>query len=79
MASKVHLMKFLQEVRGYDLLASRRPTAGQGGFYLSQMRSQLGDPRLMVKRKLSISVNPLDVSNTPAPVKIVKTAARMPA
>ncbi len=74
MASKVHLMKFLQEVRGYDLVTNRRPPARLGGIYLSQLRSHLGDAHPPSKRKLTISVNPQDISNTPAPVRIVQAA-----
>ncbi len=72
MASKVHLMKFLQEVRGYDLVTNRRPPARLGGIYLSQLRAHLGDAHPPSKRKLTISVNPQDISNTPAPVRIVQ-------
>lgn len=74
MASKVHLMKFLQEVRGYDLVTNRRPAPSLSGLYLSQMRAHLNGTHAPARRKLSITVSPQDSSDTPSPVKIVQNA-----
>jgi hypothetical protein len=76
MASKVHLMKFLQEVRGYDLVTNRRPPPRLGATFSLHMRSRTAEANLPVRRKLAISVHPADVSNTPEPVKIVQIQVR---
>ena len=76
MASKVHLMKFLQEVRGYDLVTNRRPPPRFSGMFSLQMRSRMAETGAPARRKLAISVHPADVSNTPSPVKILQVAVR---
>jgi hypothetical protein len=75
MASKVHLMKFLQEVRGYDLVTNRRPAPRNTSMLSLQMRSRLAETGAPLRRKLAISVHPADISNTPSPVKILQIIA----
>jgi len=69
-------MKFLQEVRGYDLVTNRRPPPRLGSTFSLQMRSRMAEANLPARRKLAISVHPADVSNTPKPVKILQIQAR---
>lgn len=76
MASKVHLMKFLQETRGYDLVNNRRPTSRLGELFSLQMRSRAADTHHVARRKLAISIHPADVSNTPSPVRILHVESR---
>jgi hypothetical protein len=76
MASKVHLMKFLQEVRGYDLVTNRRPPARFSRTFSLEMRSRAAEAKLPARRKLAINVHPADISNTPSPVRIVQIGAR---
>jgi hypothetical protein len=75
MASKVNLMKFFQEVRGYDLVTNRRPPPRLNGACL-QSHARGTESRLPARRKLAVTVHPADVSNTPKPVKILQVAAR---
>jgi hypothetical protein len=76
MASKVQLMKFLQEARGYDLVTNRRPPPKLGAAFSLHMRSRMAETGAPARRKLAISVHPADISNTPRPVKILQISAR---
>lgn len=76
MASKVNLMKFLQEVRGYELVTNRRPPSQLSDPHALQLRGRGHESRVPAKRKLPITVHPTDVSNTPRPVKILRVAVR---
>ncbi len=69
-------MKFLQEVRGYDLVNNRRPPSRLGGMFSLQMRSRAAESNLPARRKLAISMHPADVSNTPSPVRILRGGVR---
>lgn len=68
-------MRFLQEVRGYDLVTNRQPSSRLGSIYQMQLRSHMGETSHPLRRRLSISVNAADISNSPHPVKI-QVAAR---
>jgi len=74
MANKIHLMKFLQEVRGYDLVTNRYPAPKVNGMYLTQLRSHIAEVTLPPRRKLAISVTPGDASNQSCAVRIVRVA-----
>ena len=69
MATKVKMLKLLQEIRGFAQISNRRPPPRSPGLFLAQMRShifQAAPPR----RKLSIRIDnqlPLDI---PHQVKI---------
>jgi hypothetical protein len=75
-ANKIHLMKFLQEMRGYDLVANRQPMPKPNGMYLTQLRSHIAETTLPPRRKLAISVTPGDASNQLRAVRIVQVAVR---
>jgi hypothetical protein len=72
MATKIHLMKFMQEVRGYDLVTNRYPVPKTNGMYLTQLRSHIAETTLPPRRKLAISVTPGDASNQRRVVRIVR-------
>lgn len=74
MATKVKLMKFLQEIEGYDAVTNRRPPPRPGGLYLMELRAHTADLPTS-RRKLAVAVAPDDASNTPRPVKITRLRA----
>ena len=74
MATKIKLMKFLQESAGYDAVTNRRPPPRFGGLYLMELRSHAGEPSAS-RRKLAVAVVPDDASNTARPVKITRLRA----
>ena len=69
-------MKFLQEVRGYDLVTNRQPPHRLGSVYLMQLRSHLAQAHVPSRRKLPITGHSADLSNTPSPVRIHRVAVR---
>jgi hypothetical protein len=76
MATKVHMMKFLQETRGYDLVTNRHPFPRTNGMFFTQLRAHIAETTLPARRKIAISVNPADTSNQTRAVKIVQLAGR---
>ncbi|HSU54278.1 MAG TPA: hypothetical protein VLT36_09485 [Candidatus Dormibacteraeota bacterium] len=68
MATKVRIMKLLQEIRGFADVTQRRPPPKQPGLFLVQLRSHsfTKEPQ----RKRTISVDMLDRPDIPDPVKI---------
>jgi hypothetical protein len=70
MATKIQIMKFLQEVRGYQLVTDRQPSSRRTGLHLLESRASVAREHLLARRKLPISTCPGDVSNTASPVTI---------
>ena len=69
MATKIKLMKLLQEMRGFSELG-RRPSANRpSSLYLLQLRSHLTETSRS-KRRLVVSVDLRDTTDFPHPVKI---------
>lgn len=69
MATKIKMMKLLQEMRGFADIANRRPQPRSPGLFLLQMRSQvLHTPFSPRKRTLQIEIQ--DTLDIPHPVKI---------
>ena len=68
MATKVKLMKLLQEMRGFSELGRRFP-APSSPLYLLQLRSHLAETT-HAKRRLIITVDLKDMSALPHPVQI---------
>jgi hypothetical protein len=69
MATKMKLMKLLQEVRGRAQITNRRPSPRQPTLYLMQLRersAQVQSP----KRRLAVATDFKDSANTPLPIKI---------
>src|SRR5260370_1987221 len=74
MATKIRLMKMLQEVRGLAQITSRRPPRKLPGLFLLQMRDHVAratGPR----RKVVITVDLRDAPDIPHPVKITHLRA----
>lgn len=69
MATKIKLMKLLQEMRGFSEMG-RRPSAHRPStLYLLQLRSHLTETSRS-KRRLIVAVDLRDTLNIPHPVKI---------
>lgn len=68
MATKMKLLKMLQEVKGLAQVTNRRPAPRPPMIYLMQLRSQNTPPHLP-KRRLAIEKGK-DTSHVPLPIKI---------
>jgi hypothetical protein len=68
MATKMKLLKLLQEVKGFAQITNRRPAPRPPFLYLMQLRSQTAQVDLP-KRRLAIEKGK-DTSHVPLPVKI---------
>lgn len=69
MATKIKLLKLLQEVRGHALITNRRPSPRQPTLYLMQMRERAAQVQ-SPKRRLAVMTDLEDKANTPLPIKI---------
>lgn len=69
-------MKFMQEMRGYNLVTNRYPAPKVNGMYLTQLRSHIAETTLPPRRKLAISITPGDASNQLRVVRIVRVGGR---
>jgi hypothetical protein len=79
MATKVRIMKMLQEIRGFAQITSRRPPAKVPGLFLVQLRSNAARTNLY-RKKVIITVDLKDPPDIPHPVKITHLkAAAIPA
>lgn len=71
MAKKVLLMKLLQEIRGYDQIANRRPAARPPAFYLMQLRKRQMQAHLsMPPQRLAITTDWQSNAEVALPVRI---------
>jgi hypothetical protein len=75
MATKVRIMKMLQEIRGFAQITSRRPPAKLPGLFLIQIRSQ-GARTTPYKKKVIIPVDVRELPDIPHPVKITHLQAK---
>ena len=69
MATKIKLMRLLQEVRGHAQITNRRPAPRQTALYLMQLRgraSEIHSP----KRRLAVTTDSNESANHPLPIKI---------
>jgi hypothetical protein len=69
MATKLKLMKFLQEARALAEVTDRRPAQRSSVLYLIQLRSHVHEIT-MPRRRLLVSIDMSSDSETPQPVKI---------
>ena len=77
MATKVRLMKLIEEVRGYAQITNRRPAPRPPVLYLMELRehvSQANTPR----RKLAVASDSRENLNIPLPIKITHLATEEP-
>jgi len=69
MATKIKIMKMLQEIRGLAEITSRRPMPRQPGLFLIQLRSHVQNAT-QTRRKQTITVDVLEAADIAHPVKI---------
>lgn len=69
MATKVRIMKMLQEIRGFAEVTQRRPQPRQPGLFLIQLRSHVIHTTA-TRKKQTIAVDMRDLPDIPHPVKI---------
>ena len=69
MASKIRIMKLLQEIRGFAEIAKRCPTPRLPGLVLMQMHSHVVHATLP-KRRLSVQMDVKDQLDISHPVRI---------
>lgn len=77
MATKVKLMKLIEEIRGYAQVTNRRPAPRPPVLYLMELRehaSQVSAP----KRKLDVISDSRENPNIPMPIKITHVATEEP-
>ncbi len=74
MATKVKIMKMLQEIRGFAQITSRRPPAKLPGLFLVQIRSNAARTNLP-RKKVIIPVDLKEPLDIPHPVKITHLKA----
>jgi len=75
MATKIKLMKLLQEMRGFAEFGRRHFAPRPSALYLIQLRSHVAETS-RTKRRLVISVDLKDHPDIPHPVKITHKTAR---
>ena len=69
MATKVKLMKLLQEIRGFAEMSQRRSQSKAPGLFLLQLRSQFNQATAR-KRRLRIPIQMHELPDIPKLVKI---------
>ncbi len=69
MATKVRMLKLLQELRGFAAIANRQPQPRSPALLLAQMRPPVIQA-VLPRRRLSITMVQPDNSDIPHPVKI---------
>jgi len=68
MATKVKLMKFLQEMRGLAEITARRPQPRPPGLFLIQLRSHLLHTTHPLRKRIFVDVQ--EQPDIPDPVRI---------
>jgi hypothetical protein len=69
MATKIKLMKLLQEIRGLAQITQRRPQPKASGLFLVQLRSHLNQATPL-RRRFVIPIQQHEPPDIPNPVKI---------
>jgi hypothetical protein len=69
MATKVKLLKLLQEMRGFSEFNRRHPAPRSSSLYLLQLRSHVAHTSHS-KRRLIVTIDLKDSATLPHPVKI---------
>jgi hypothetical protein len=69
MATKIKMLKLLQEIRGMAQITNRRPQPKSPGIFLMQLRAHV-TTATMPRRRLVIPVDLKDLPDIPTPVKI---------
>jgi len=74
MATKIKMMKLLQEIRGLAQITNRRPQPKPPGLFLMQLRTHVLQASLP-RRRLVIPIDLQDPPDIPNPVKITHLSA----
>lgn len=69
MATKVKLMKLIEEVRGYAQITNRRPAPRPPVLYLMELREHANTVQAP-KRRLNVTIDGRENHNVPDPIKI---------
>ena len=69
MATRVKLMKFIQEMRGFTDIGRRHLPAKPSTLFLMQLRAHLTETS-QSRCRLSVTADLRDIQNIPHPVKI---------
>jgi hypothetical protein len=69
MATRINILKLMQEIHGFARITHRRPQPRPPGLFLMEIRSH-GSSTGLPKRKLNIEVHTPDAAELPRPVKI---------
>ena len=77
MATKVRIMKLLQEIRGMAQITSRRPPSKQPGLFMVQLRSHV-TKATGTRRRIIIPIDLKDPIDIPDPVRIIHVKVSQP-
>jgi hypothetical protein len=69
MATKIRMMKLLQEIRGLAQITNRRPQPKAAGLFLMQLRAHVAHATYQ-RRKVIIPIDLKEPPDIPHPVKI---------
>ena len=69
MAAKVNMLKLLQEIRGFAVVANRQPPPRFSGLLLAQIRMAAARDNLR-RRRLIITIYQQNSPDMPSPVRI---------
>lgn len=69
MATKIKLLKLLQEMHAFSEMQRRRPARKPSSLFLAQLRSHLAETS-KPKRRLIVSIDLKDTVDLPHPVRI---------
>ena len=75
MATKVRIMKMLQEIRGLADVTNRRPPPRSPALFLIQLRSHLQNTTQPRRKLIVCTEDPLEQHDVPSPVKITHVPA----
>ncbi len=77
MATRMKMLKLLQELRGFAQVTNRRPPARQPGLFMMELRASSQTSSRRQKRLITVSMH--DLPDIPHPVKITHVKkARVP-
>ncbi|MBP9900097.1 MAG: hypothetical protein V9H26_22870 [Verrucomicrobiota bacterium] len=77
MATKIKVLKLLQEIRGHAQITNRRPAPRPPVLYLMQLRAQPA-PAELPKHRVTITTDAKAFANGPLPIKINHVKANRP-
>jgi len=69
MATRINILKLMQEIHGFARITHRRPQPRPPGLFLMEIRAH-GPSAALPRRKLNIRIQMPELSDLPHPVKI---------